>query len=222
MSDNMETMLLGIKNEMNACFDKIIREALFTYYKNEHSDCHVELDFLKKQMEFYKTKCESLDKENIQLNIEEKEVVKKEEEAVSSTLQKEEEHVESENDISANEVEDTSEAEEDISEAEEEVEEEADEAESVCSTLQSANEVEDISEAEEEDEVFEIVIQDKKYFTNNETNGDIYDMDENEDPNEKVGYFKNKIPVFLPAPLDGSLGDMIYFFKLITALILVK
>jgi deoxyhypusine synthase len=32
---------------------------------------------------------------------------------------------------------------------------------------------------------------------------------------ESVCYWasKNKIPVFLPAPLDGSLGDMVYFFK---------
>ncbi len=32
---------------------------------------------------------------------------------------------------------------------------------------------------------------------------------------ESVYYWaaKNKIPVFLPAPLDGSTGDMIYFFK---------
>jgi len=32
---------------------------------------------------------------------------------------------------------------------------------------------------------------------------------------ESVYYWanKNKIPVFLPAPLDGSLGDMVYFFK---------
>ena len=32
---------------------------------------------------------------------------------------------------------------------------------------------------------------------------------------ESVYYhaWKNKIPVFVPAPLDGSLGDMVYFFK---------
>jgi deoxyhypusine synthase len=32
---------------------------------------------------------------------------------------------------------------------------------------------------------------------------------------ESIYYWasKNKIPVFLPAPLDGSLGDMVYFFK---------
>lgn len=34
--------------------------------------------------------------------------------------------------------------------------------------------------------------------------------------NEESVYYwaaKNKIPVYLPAPLDGSMGDMIYFFK---------
>ena len=35
------------------------------------------------------------------------------------------------------------------------------------------------------------------------------------DNKESVYYWaaKNEIPVYLPAPLDGSLGDMIYFFK---------
>ena len=50
---------------------------------------------------------------------------------------------------------------------------------------------------EEEEEVFEIEIKGKKYFTNNETNGIIYSVDENGDPDEEIGHFLNSKPVFL-------------------------
>ena len=50
---------------------------------------------------------------------------------------------------------------------------------------------------EEEEEVFEIEIDDVIYFTTNEKSGIIYASDENGDPGDEVGVFKNGEPVFL-------------------------
>ena len=46
-------------------------------------------------------------------------------------------------------------------------------------------------EVEEEEEVFEIEIAYKKYFTNNEENGIIYAKDENDEPGNQIGYYKD-------------------------------
>lgn len=57
--------------------------------------------------------------------------------------------------------------------------------------------LEDDVEEEEEEEVFEIEIDDVIYFTTNEKSGIIYASDENGDPGDEVGVFKNGEPVFL-------------------------
>lgn len=85
-------------------------------------------------------------------------------------------------------------------EAEEEVEEEAeeeveDEEEEVVEEAEEEPEEEAIEE-EEEEEVFEFEMAYKTYFTNNEENGLIYAKDENGDPGNQIGYFKNSEPFF--------------------------
>jgi len=48
----------------------------------------------------------------------------------------------------------------------------------------------------EDEEVFEISIKNKTYFTTNETSGVIYESDENGDPGDEIGVFKNGITHF--------------------------
>jgi len=102
---------------------------------------------------------------------EEEEVVEEEEEEEEVAEEEEEEEV-AEEEVAEEEV-----AEEEAVEEEEEVEEEA-------------------VEEEAEEEVFEIEIKGKSYYTTNETNGTIYNIDENEEIGEEIGKFENGKPVF--------------------------
>ena len=52
------------------------------------------------------------------------------------------------------------------------------------------------SVAEEEEGVFEIEINGTSYFTDNEKSGLIYKIDENGDPGDEIGVFKNGKPIF--------------------------
>jgi hypothetical protein len=48
----------------------------------------------------------------------------------------------------------------------------------------------------DDEEVFEITIQGKQYYTNNENNGKIYSILPDEDVGPVVGNFKNGKPIF--------------------------
>ena len=52
-------------------------------------------------------------------------------------------------------------------------------------------EEEEQEDDEEEDELFEIEINGVNYCTSDEKNGDIYELDENDEPGKKVGAFRN-------------------------------
>ena len=56
--------------------------------------------------------------------------------------------------------------------------------------------VSEAEEEEEEEEVFEIEIDDKTYYTNNEENGIIYEALPNDEVGEKIGYLKDGEPFF--------------------------
>jgi hypothetical protein len=58
------------------------------------------------------------------------------------------------------------------------------------------SEKEDNDAEDEEEEVFEIEIDGKNYFTTNEKSGVIYISDENGDPGDEVGKFVNGVPIF--------------------------
>ena len=51
-------------------------------------------------------------------------------------------------------------------------------------------------EEDEDEEVFEIEIDDTTYFTNNEENGVLYEIDENGEPGKKVGIIKDGEAIF--------------------------
>ena len=57
-------------------------------------------------------------------------------------------------------------------------------------------EAEEAEEAEEDDEIFEIEIDDKNYCTNDEENGFIWELSEEGEQGEKVGYLKDGEPFF--------------------------
>jgi hypothetical protein len=134
------------------------------------------------------------------------------EEAASEAVEEEEAASEAEEEeVEEEEAEEASEAEEAASEAEqEEAEEEAEEASEAEQEEASEAEEEKASEAEEaapepaaqaeEDEVFIIEIKGRgKFYTNNETNGDIYQIDGEDDVGDQVGKFTNKVAKFFKA-----------------------
>ena len=56
--------------------------------------------------------------------------------------------------------------------------------------------IEEVEVEEEESEVFEITIGNKTYYTNDETNGTIYAVGEDEDIGDEIGMFVNGKPTF--------------------------
>jgi len=111
-----------------------------------------------------------------------------EEEEVEESGEEEEEVEESGEE--EEEVEESGEEEEEVEESgeeEEEVEESGEEEEEV----EESGEEEEEIEVEEEEEVYEITIKGTKYFTTNEKNGDIYNIDSDGDPCDVVGKFVN-------------------------------
>jgi S-DNA-T family DNA segregation ATPase FtsK/SpoIIIE len=141
-------------------------------------------------------------KENIKLEIQEDEDAASEEDEVAS----EEDEVASEATVADLEEEVTSEAEEVASLEEEEEEEEEvatvaskvdeDEVASEVETEASSEAEEEKAEPEEEEEYIEIDIDDVTYCTNNEDNGFIYQLTEDGDVGDKVGYLKDGEPFF--------------------------
>jgi hypothetical protein len=80
--------------------------------------------------------------------------------------------------------------------AEESVAEESVAEESVAEESVVEEEVVEEEGGEEESEVFEITIGGKAYYTNDEINGSIYSVDENEEVGDEVGVFVNRKPTF--------------------------
>jgi hypothetical protein len=81
-------------------------------------------------------------------------------------------------------------------EDEEEEEEEGEEKKEEEEEEEEQEEEEEKEEAGEDEEVFEIEIDDKIYYTNNDTNGIIYEALLNEEVGNKVGYIKDGEPFF--------------------------
>jgi cobalamin biosynthesis protein CobT len=104
---------------------------------------------------------------------------------------------EEEEDDAEEEEDDAEEEEDDAEEEEDDAEEEEDDAveEEEAAEEEAAEEGEAVEEEEEEEEaeVYEITIKGKKYFTTDEQNGDIYEMDKDGDVGEQVGSFVNGI-----------------------------
>ena len=108
--------------------------------------------------------------------IEKGDFVKKEEEAEVEAEEEAEEEAEAEEEEEQEEEEQEEVEEEEVEEAEEEAEEEVEEAE------------EEVEEEEEEDgEVFDIIINGKHYYVDDEINGNVYEFLEDEDVGDCIG-----------------------------------
>jgi hypothetical protein len=124
--------------------------------------------------------------------LQEEEIEGEEEEEVEEEEAEEEEAEEEEAEEEEEEEEEAEEEEEEEEEAEEE-EAEEEEAEEKEAEEEEAEEKEaEEEEAEEsEDEVFEITIKGKSYYTTNATNGKIYSIEKDESVGDEVGVFEN-------------------------------
>ncbi len=105
-----------------------------------------------------------------------------------------EEESEGEEEEVVDEEEEVVDEEEEVVDEEEEVVEEEEKKE--ADAEEEAETEEEEEEAEEEEEVFEIEIDDKTYYTNNEENGIIYEALPNDEVGEKIGYLKDGEPFF--------------------------
>ena len=152
------------------------------------------------------------EKEEEELQEEEEEELEEEEleeEELEDQEEEEEEELEDQEEVEdqeekEEELEDQEELEvESENESEEEVETENESEEEVESENESEEEVElketkekIVDNSEEEEELFEIEIDDITYCTNNEENGYIYELTEDGESGEKVGYLKDGEPFF--------------------------
>jgi hypothetical protein len=112
----------------------------------------------------------------------EEEVVEEEQEEVE---------VEQEEEVEEEEQEEQEEEEQEEEEQEEEAVEEEEQEEVSIETETKVQE-----EEEDDDELFEIEIDDKTYCTNNDENGFIWELTEDGEQGEKVGYLKDGEPFF--------------------------
>ena len=123
---------------------------------------------------------------------EEEESAEEEEEEV----EKEEENVQEQTVVETEEIETECSSEEESEVDEEEVDEVEEEVDEEIVEETKPNVVEKTVEDETEEELFEIEIDDITYCTNNEDNGIIYQLTEDGDVGEKVGYLKDGEPFF--------------------------
>ena len=122
---------------------------------------------------------------------EEEEEVEEEDEEVEEVEEVQKEKVE---EVQKEKVEDEEEEEEDEEVDEEEEDEEVDEeVEEDTSSIETETKEED---EDEEEEIFEIEIDDVTYCTNNDENGFIWELTEDGEQGEKIGYFKDSEPFF--------------------------
>jgi len=137
------------------------------------------------------------EKENIQYELiheNEGSSLEKMSSAAEEEDEEEDEEAEEEETEEAEEEEAEEEEAEDEAEEQDEVEEDEAEAEEQDEVEEEEAEEKAEEEAEEEEaEVYEITIKGKKYFTTDEQNGDIYEMDKDGDVGEQVGSFVNGI-----------------------------
>ena len=177
-----------IKNELQSEIKKIKLEAdLDNSHKNK--DASVNEEEVDEDEE-------EVDEDEEEVDEDEEEVDEDEEEEEEDEEDEEEEDEEDEEDEEEEEVKDdneeeTEEEEEEVKdENEEETVEEEDEKEMVDENNASGSE----DDEGDEEEVFMIEIEAVNYYTNDDNNGDIYKILDDEEIGEKVGYFKDGEP----------------------------
>ena len=174
---------------------------------NQINELTAEISTLKTALYNYETTAERREQENISLNITEpnvEDVVADTGTKVYAELIESTQPEQTNSNITQTKVvkldvvapvvsEGESEGEEEVVDEEEEV---VDEEEEVVDEEEVEEEEEEEEAEEEEEEVFEIEIDDKTYYTNNEENGIIYEALPNDEVGEKIGYLKDGEPFF--------------------------
>ena len=167
-----EKIILEIKEESDSEEEIILEKEEIILEIKEESDSEEEIILEKEEI--------ILEKENIILEIKENIILEIKEDSEEET-----DSSSSETDSSSSE----SDSEEELKEEEEEIETETEK--------ETEKEKEEINDSDEEEEYFEIKINNIKYATTNEQNGDIYTLSIDGDVNEKVGYLKKGKPFFI-------------------------
>ena len=169
-------------NQESSKKEDIVKASITTVCENEN------IQFIIKEEPKTKTSTEVytqpiiLSDDEEESSDEEEEEVEEEEEEVDEEVEEVEEEVEEEEEEEVEEVEE---------EVETEAEEETDDEEETLVQPPLLK-----VEVEEEEELFEIEIDDVTYCTNNDETGFIYELSEDGDVGEKVGYFKDSEPFF--------------------------
>jgi cobalamin biosynthesis protein CobT len=116
---------------------------------------------------------------------------------IEETIFKEDEEDEKEEESEEDEEDDEDESEE-VEESEESEEDELDD-EDEKEEEEEENDKEEDEEEEEDDcqDVFEIIINKKRYYVTDEKNGIIYEIIENDEVGKKIGILKDEIPFFI-------------------------
>ena len=202
-TQQIETILTDVNNIIRSGVSKLLYDHTIHYLTSELEKCRTEMEYYKTELEKVKKQHQesSPKQENIVLKIEDIKTEIKEEKptiekialapkSVHNLVIVEDEP--SDNNIYCNESKEGETDEEDEEEVEEEeLEEEVEEEEEE----EVEEEVEeDKNDAEEE--VFEIEIDDVTYYTENEENGNIYAVDTDGNPGNKIGYLKDGEPFF--------------------------
>ena len=167
--------------------------------------CICEAEQLEEQEEVETEEPEEQEEQEVEAEPEEEQDESEVEEV--ETEQQGESEVEEQGEAEQEEVEEQGEAEQEEveeqgeSEVEEQGEAEQEEVEAVQSEEveeQDEQQVETEQQGEEEEEsVEEVTIQGKRYYATNTKNGDIYEIDEDENPGEVVGKYVNGVPEFI-------------------------
>ena len=132
-----------------------------------------------------------------EIKVEEKNVEVKEERPEEDEESKEEQQEEKQKEEQEEEQEEKQKEEQDDEQEEASVETETKEVEEVNEEASVETETkEEVEEDEDDEEIFEIDIDDKTYCTNNDENGFIWELTEDGEQGEKVGYFKESEPFF--------------------------
>jgi len=198
------------KVEDNSEFEQTHLENVESESKNTYLEVQEELqevEVVEEEVQEEEEEKEVVEEEEevVEKEVEEEEVVEEEElqeeEEVVEEVQKEVEELQDE--LQEEEAEEAKEAEkaEEVEEAEvvEELVVEEEEASIETETREESEkeeEQEEQEQEEEEEEIFEIEIDDKTYCTNDDKNGFIWELTEDGEQGEKIGYFKDEEPFF--------------------------
>ena len=163
------------------------------FYENVKNETEVEEEKVEEEQDEKQVEEQVEEQEEQEEQVEEEQA--EEQEEVEEEQEEEQVEEEEEEQVEEEEEEQVEEEEEQVEEEQVEEQEEQDEEEASIETETKQNETEQDedngAEAEDDEELFEIEIDDKTYCTNNEQNGFIWELTEDGEQGEKIGYLED-------------------------------